>query len=47
MILVNLQSQVTMVHAGDFPTEACCSCTELDQLRWTGSGRTNYTKKGA
>ena len=21
-----------MLHAGDFPTEACCSCTELDQL---------------
>ena len=21
-----------MLHAGDFPTEACCSGTELDQL---------------
>ena len=28
-----------MLHVGDFPTEACCNCPELDQLRWTGSSR--------
>ena len=28
-----------MLDAADFPTEACCSCTELDRLRWTGSSR--------